>query len=155
MFTYYPYSILYFCFITLYVTQPPKNRGWTHMLRKGKQSWFTCGNRCFILVTNLMTSHEWGKDRENSSGLCTQCLAYLFTLDYVMKYSYSQTSAKLFQTNYIKVTILMVYQLFTLQNSHKSVKTKIIFFVYSFQRSLISKYVLKWQKSKKNRRYQI
>jgi hypothetical protein len=52
-----------------------------------------------------MNEERTGK---TSSGLCTQCLAYLFTLDYVMKYFYSQTSAKLFQRNYIKVTILMV-----------------------------------------------
>ena len=148
MFPYYPYSILYFCFITLYVTQPAKNRGWIHMLRKGKQSWFTCGNRCFILVTE--------RTGKTSPGLCTQCLAYLFTLDYVMKYSYSQTSAKLFQTNYIKVTILMVYHLFTLQNSHKSVKTKIYIFFCLFLSTIFDFQICsQMAKLKTKRRYQI
>jgi hypothetical protein len=98
------------------------------MLRKGKQSWFTCGNRCFILVTNLMTSHEWGKDRENISW-------FVYSVFSLLVYSWLCNEILLF-TNISKIvpkklyqsTILMVYHLFTLQNSHKPVKTKIIFF---------------------------
>ena len=45
-------------------TNPTKNRGWTQVLRKVECSDSSCGARRVILVTNLVISHEWGKDRK-------------------------------------------------------------------------------------------
>ena len=42
-------------------TNPTKSRGWTWVLRKLRS---TSGTRHGTLVTNLVISHEWVKDRE-------------------------------------------------------------------------------------------